>query len=327
MRLKAFIAATSAEAMQQVRAELGPNAVILSSDKEDDGSTRIIAGFDPVETPDPPAPSPAVRSPTSPGPAGFNGSAILSQVLAFHGVPESVSAALEKGQSGPDLTATLALRLEATFRFADLAERRDTAPLLLAGPPGVGKTLTVAKLAARAVIAGRGVRLITTDIASAGAIEQIAAFARPLNVELDMADHPPRLAAVVAKRRDPNALVIIDTQGINPFDKPDIDNLKGIIAAAKAEPILVLPAGGDANEMSEQASAFAELGCRRLIATRLDIARRLGGVLAAAFKARLALAECSASPIVAHELQPLSPLALARLLVADRSATAPESHH
>ena len=72
------------------------------------------------------------------------------------------------------------------------------------------------------------------------------------------------------------------------------------------------------------ARAFAEIGATRLLVTRLDTARRLGGMLAAASAANLRLCDVGIGPHLADGLSPLNPLALARLLAAapaDRIAT------
>jgi flagellar biosynthesis protein FlhF len=75
----------------------------------------------------------------------------------------------------------------------------------------------------------------------------------------------------------------------------------------------VLPAGGDAAESAELAAALAGTGATLLIATRLDVARRLGGILAAA-AAGLALAEAGIGPGAADGLVPLTPDLLAAWL-------------
>ena len=69
--------------------------------------------------------------------------------------------------------------------------------------------------------------------------------------------------------------------------------------------MLVLPAGGDPAEAADLAEAFAGVGASRLLATRLDTARRLGAILAAADAAPLASATAVASPHVADGLAPI----------------------
>jgi len=86
----------------------------------------------------------------------------------------------------------------------------------------------------------------------------------------------------------------------------------------------VLPAGGDAAESAELAAALAGTGATLLIATRLDVARRLGGILAAA-AAGLALAEAGIGPGAADGLVPLTPdLLAARLQRSADNAAKPD---
>ena len=82
--------------------------------------------------------------------------------------------------------------------------------------------------------------------------------------------------------------------------------------------VLVLPAGLDAAEAADLAHAYAAAGASLLVATRLDLARRLGGILAAA-SARLALTEAGIGPGAADGLLPITPEWLAaRLLTGSR---------
>jgi flagellar biosynthesis protein FlhF len=329
MRLKAYTAATMAEAMQQIRDELGDEAAIVATESNGSG-VRVLAALE-EESPPPqrPTPAPAERAPLadfaakpkprSPGPSPARSPDSAAQALAYHSVPEPLIDSLT-GAASPGARATLAERLDRMFQFANLADRRETAPILLAGPPGAGKTLTAAKLAARSVLAGRSVRVITTDTGSAGAVEQLSTFTRPLRIELETADGPAQLAARLGaspQLADRKPLVIIDTAGINPFDAVELAGLSALIVASRADPVLVLAAGGDARESAEIAETFARIGCARLLATRLDLARRLGGLLTAALAGRLAFAETGSSPIIANGLQPLNAQTLARLLGVD----------
>ena len=78
--------------------------------------------------------------------------------------------------------------------------------------------------------------------------------------------------------------------------------------------VLVLPAGLDPAEAADQAQAYVAAGARLLVATRLDLARRLGGTLAAAGRG-LALAEAGIGPGAADGLLPITPAWLAARLL------------
>jgi flagellar biosynthesis protein FlhF len=320
MRLKAYTAATMAEAMQLIREELGDEAAIVETESNGDG-VRVLAALD-ESAPPPGRPAPASEPaelppfaavPEAPPRATPNakGADSTAKALAYHSVPTPLIDNLLGGAP-----ATLAERLDRVFKFHNLADRRETSPILLAGPPGAGKTLTAAKLAARGVLAGRNVRVITTDTGSAGAVEQLATFMRPLRVEVETADGPAPLAARLSSA-DRHTLAIVDTAGINPFDAVELAGVSALIVASRSDPVLVLPAGGDVRESAEIAEAFAKIGCTRLLATRLDLSRRLGGLVTAAIAGRLAFAETGSSPTIAGGLQPLNAQTLARLLGAD----------
>lgn len=97
----------------------------------------------------------------------------------------------------------------------------------------------------------------------------------------------------------------------------DMTALKGLIRAAGADPLLVLPAGGDALEAADMAQAFADAGAGRMVVTRLDVTRRLGGMLAAAETSRLGFPGVSTTPRVSKGLSPISAVSLARLIMLD----------
>jgi flagellar biosynthesis protein FlhF len=195
-------------------------------------------------------------------------------------------------------------------------------PLLLAGPPGAGKTLTTAKLTARLVLSGMAPLVITTDGQRAGAVEQLAAFTRVLGVTLAVAPTPAMLAKALT-HRSPGQPVLIDTAGCDPFNDDQARHLRHLVSHSLADIILVLPAGLDPAESADVARAFAALGAQHLLPTRLDAARRLGGVLMAAKAGPLALTEAGIGSEVADGLETLTPEGLAsRLLsaVEDRAS-------
>ena len=289
MRLKLFRASTVNQAIAQVRRELGADALILSTRRVQDGVEVTAALEADAASPAPPAPPPASAP----------------SCLAWHGVPPDLQARLGAGP----LQDTLA----AVFRFGALPLGPSAPPLLLTGPPGAGKTLTAARLATRLTLSGTPPLVITADGRRAGAAEQLAAFTRVLGLPLLVADEPVALARALA-RRERGAPVLIDSPGLNPFDPAERDELAGMAAAAGANLALVLPAGLDAAESADLAAAFAETGAALLVPTRLDLARRLGGILAAA--ATCVLTEAGVGPGAADGLRPLTPANLAERLQA-----------
>ena len=83
---------------------------------------------------------------------------------------------------------------------------------------------------------------------------------------------------------------------------------------------MVLPGGMDPAEAADLAAAYAAAGASQLVATRLDLARRLGGILAAAAAGRLALTEAGIGAGAADGLVPLTPTFLAERLLQTRMA-------
>ncbi len=109
--------------------------------------------------------------------------------------------------------------------------------------------------------------------------------------------------------------MIVDTPGTNPFNDDEMNHLGSLLVATSAEILMVLAAGTDAMESADLAMEFADLGATRLLVTRLDMARRLGGILAAADAARLSFSDVSITPSVAEGLNPINPVSLARLII------------
>jgi flagellar biosynthesis protein FlhF len=302
MRLKLYRAADTAKAMARVRAELGPDALILSSRRVADG-VEVTAALE--HEPPPVAvapPRPADPPPPPPRPAPLDP---LHAALAWHGVPAGLVRRLEAGP--------LPFALSAALRFGHLPLAPGGRPVLLVGPPGAGKTLTAARLATRLVMTGIAPLVVTTDGKRAGAAEQLAAFTRLLDLQLLVASAPVALARALARRVD-RAPVLIDTAGTDPFDPAQCEELAALAATADAEIAVVLPAGLDVGEATDLAGAYAGCGGTLLVATRLDLSRRLGGVLAAAAEG-LMPAEAGIGPGAADGLVPLTPDLLARRLM------------
>ncbi len=242
---------------------------------------------------------------------------IIAQALDFHSLPRPIAEALFRAARAieeDDPVMALAGALESRLVFAPLRQvpRR---PTMLIGPVGAGKTVTVAKIAAKAVLIGKRVDVITTDTVRAGAIAQIESYTNVLEQDLGIEETPDGLGERLAGVAEGQS-IIIDTAGANPFLTHEMADLALFIAASPGiDPILALSAGGDAREAYEVAQAFRSLGAKRLIITRVDAARRLGSIVAAA-DAGMTLSQISNSPYVAEGLAPINPVSLATLLIS-----------
>lgn len=320
MRLKSFYAKTMTEAMQMVRDTLGEDAIIVATRDEKGGKgIHVTAAIEPA---------------FEVGRRGFASSSDewlqyddedeqsavaeeITDVMLRHAVPEDVldhiiSCATVIGLEQPGIALIAAL--EHLFQFRPLPQRGSAKAMMIVGPPGGGKTLAVAKIATRAVMDSLKVGVISCDTMRAGGYEQLQAFTKLLRIDLQKAASARDLAAVLPSMEG-HDFVLIDTAGINPFDNEDIKSLARLTAAGPVDPYLVLPAGMDADESGEMARVFSALGVRSMISSRIDMARRLGGILSAAHYGGLAFADISVTPKVADGLSPLTPKILAGLLM------------
>ena len=301
MRLKIYRAASVADAMAQLRRELGPDALILSTRRVGEG-VELTAALDGDEA------APLIPARLAEPPPPPRKSVLLD--AAYHAVPHHLASRL----AGPDLAGSL----RAAWHFGPLPLQYSpgpSAPLMLIGMPGAGKTLTTARLATRLVLAGTQPLVITADGRRAGGAEELAAYTRLLGLTLLAASTPATLRRALTQA-PPGAPILIDTAGTNPFDAAETDALASLVQDSGATPILVMAAGAHPEEAAEQAHAFASLGVSHLLPTRLDIARRLGCVLAAAAAPGLTLTEAGIGTGATDGLVRLTPEFLAARLLA-----------
>lgn len=242
----------------------------------------------------------------------------VEAMLTYHGLsPQqagSIVSTLRKLDTR-DATHAVASALDTRIVFQPVSEK-PRRPVMLVGAPGAGKTVTVAKLAARARLAGHQIHVITTDTLRSGAVEQLGMLLARMDAQVETAETPNALSKALARQRGRDAAIFVDTPGTNAFSDGERRDLRAFIAAADVEPVYLAAAGGDAAESGEQARIFFELGAGRLIMTRLDAARRLGALLTAALEGGMAIAQVSLSPYLSEPLSALNAGMLARILFA-----------
>ncbi len=327
MRLRTFTASDMPTAMQMVREALGENAIILATDaKAGNKQVSVTAAieeeeessFKPITHPKPPVSNPIIDD------IKFE----LQNILRFHNLPEILVAKLLQKITNADFTEIIENRrgseelfrpaleklLSRNFVFDPIRFSTQDMRLMLIGSLGIGKTLTIAKLATKLAMDKQSLSVITTDTNRAGGIEQLQAFTSILNVELQVASGREELSEII-KSLPPRTRVLIDTSGCSPYDHNEFDELKTIATMENIEPILVMPAGGDSLEAIDMVEIFNTLPIRRLLVTKADATRRFGGILAAAMAHGLGFCNISRSASIMDSVQPLEPALLAQMLL------------
>ncbi|MGE6753095.1 flagellar biosynthesis protein FlhF [Rossellomorea sp. NPDC071047] len=148
------------------------------------------------------------------------------------------------------------------------------------GPTGVGKTTTLAKMAAEAVIEKRmKIAFITTDTYRIAAIEQLKTYAGLLNVPVEVVYKIGDFKKAIDKFQDYDH-VFIDTAGRNFREKKYVEDLRGIIDFDHhMETFLVLSLTSKERDMKEIISQFSSIDIDRFIFTKLDETSSYGSMI------------------------------------------------
>lgn len=167
--------------------------------------------------------------------------------------------------------------------------------IALVGPTGVGKTTTIAKLAARAVVrhGAANVALVSTDHYRIGAAAQLEHYGRLLGVRVYPADDAASLRQVLQMLKGKHT-VLVDTAGVSGSDPRLEQQMDVLNEVAHSDDIslricLVMAANAQSQALEESVRAYMPLAPSSCILTKLDEAPSLGGALSALIRHRLPL--------------------------------------
>ncbi len=176
----------------------------------------------------------------------------------------------DKEQVQDFLRATIA-DLVQTYGSIFPEQEGEKRRIALIGPTGVGKTTTIAKLAAAYLLAGgKKVVLITIDTYRIAAVEQLKVYGEIMNLPVEVVVRPEQLAQVLARHQNKD-LVLIDTAGRSPRDSVSLDELQAFLTVDPTiETHLVLSATTRDRDLTETYKRFSDLAPRSLLLTKLD---------------------------------------------------------
>lgn len=345
MKIKRFVASNMRQALLNVRKEQGPNAVILSNRRVDDG-IEVVAAVDYDET----LMNQSVAQVAAPALDVVEDDAIPEAIsedyapldvedhdalatmrndmhdmrelltdqlssLAWNDEvrrdPATVSVLRHYAAVGLDTdvardVAMRAARDESSGNYIDRAGQAlakalpvleenllDTGGVIaVVGPTGVGKTTSIAKLAARfALRHGRDqVALVSTDSFRIGAQEQLATFAQILDVPVHLVTDENDLSLILSTLTD-KKLVLIDTAGVSQRAQGLDKHLKAFgTGPQKIRMYLTLAATGQSQTLNEVISEFSCVPLDGCILTKVDEAASMGAAFSAIIRHRLPIA-------------------------------------
>jgi flagellar biosynthesis protein FlhF len=185
----------------------------------------------------------------------------------------------------------------------------------LVGPTGVGKTTTIAKLAAHYRLREQcSVGLITVDTYRIAAVEQLKTYAQIMDLPLEVVATPREMHAAVDRLADAD-LVLIDTAGRSPRDAVRLSELRGLLGQSQADEVhLVLSAASGPDSIDIAAGAFSTVGASALVLTKLDEAVSLDWLPVLLKRHRLPLSYTTNGQNVPDDIQPASVLRLSEFM-------------
>lgn len=303
MHIRTFRAASLQDALEEIRRQMGSDASVLHTRQVREGwmgwlgrtSVEVTAG---LRDPHQPArlrvaddrPIPLLSKPRFPMELQD-----LRTMLTIAGVDEPVAdrwiaethafgVAVPGGVQAGAWMDCLKRTVSRTIRIAapihvPTGQRRVVA---LVGPTGVGKTTTIAKLAAGFRLeAKRRVGLITIDTYRIAAVQQLQAYAQIMELPMEVVDDPKQMGSALERLSEVD-LVLVDTAGRSPRSDARIAQLRTMLAAASPDEIhLVVSATSSRETIINILDGFAPIRPTAMILTKLDEAVQTAGPLAA----------------------------------------------
>ncbi len=209
-----------------------------------------------------------------------------------------------------DLRCTGAIRTSPTRRKV----------VALVGPTGVGKTTTIAKLAANFKLrAGLRVGLVTVDTYRIAAVDQLRTYAEIIDIPMKVVSGPRDMPRVLNELADLD-LVLVDTAGRSPADELQLQELKTLLTEGPVDEVhLVLSLAASTRSLVNTARQFAGVRTSSLILTKLDESPGLGQLLAALPDLPFPISYLTTGQNVPDDIEPAVASRLARLVLGFES--------
>jgi flagellar biosynthesis protein FlhF len=337
MILRKVVGSTMAEALERVRKEVGPDAIIVETSFAG-GVATVIAKREANRAQEAPH-NPWKGTPFIPEaiepklvlPEGFRP---FAECMAEFGISQKLIKILLRAVKGldphllkkgnPSLQGVLRRVLAGLIPTAGTGGTslggQPTQPskvIALVGPTGVGKTTTLAKLAAQSTIhQDLSVGIISTDTFRIAAVEQLRAFAEMMGAPFRVAFTPQDLRATLREFQHKDR-IFIDTTGRSPKDAASLKAMRGFLADMPIEVHLCLSAGTRRRDLIATLRAFEPFEPRYLTLTKWDETLAPGEALSLAIERNLPLSWITNGQNVPEDLLPAEGTILAEAAIQE----------
>jgi len=183
------------------------------------------------------------------------------------------------------------------------------------GPTGVGKTTSMAKIAAQSALKHKKIAMITIDTYRIAAVDQLKTYAKIMNTPLEIATNPDSFNKAIEKHSE-KEFIFIDTAGRSQFNKKQMDELSLFLPEYEpSEKQLVISVTSKSSDLKEVVKRFSKFGIDKLLFTKLDETTAFGPILNLSVWSQKPISYLTTGQSVPQDIKVANPEKIAELIM------------